>query len=114
MAVPLAVIGRQFSEPVTGSDGRPIDLSDCILPRSHEAPSAERLLDAVEEAVREMRIRQRNAPMSTDAPLWPGLILTRSVETVDLDLQSIDFRSSDDQSDVIDALRTLERTFLSS
>ena len=114
MSVPLAVLGRQFSEPVTGSDGRPIDLSDCALPRSLQDPSADRLLDALERATREMRIRQRGAPMSTDAPLWPGLILSRHVETADLDLQAIDFDASDDRSAVIDSLRSLERTFLSS
>ena len=52
--------------------------------------------------------------MSTDAPLWPGLILSRHVETADLDLQAIDFDASDDRSAVIDSLRSLERTFLSS
>ncbi len=113
MSVPLAVIGRKFSEPVTGPNGRPIDLSDRVLPRSLDEPSAERLLDAVERAVREMRIRQRSAPMSTTAPLRLGLVLPRSVDTADLDLQSVDFDSADDRSEVLDALRSLESGFLS-
>lgn len=114
MSILLAVIGRRFSEPVTDSTGRPIDLSDRVLPRSLQEPSADRLLDAFERAAREMRIRQRSAPMSTGAPLWPGFILDHSVEPADLDLQSIDFRATGDRKDVINALRTLERTFLST
>lgn len=114
MTVSLAVIGQRFSEPATRPDGRPIDLAAQALPRSADAPEADRLLDALARATREMRLRQRNAPMDTDAPLWLGLVLPDRVETTDVNLQEIDFAVADERADVIEALHTLERQFLKS
>jgi len=114
MTAQLAVVGRRFSEPVTSAHDRPLDLSDFTLPRSPDTPDGERLLAALERAVRDMRIRQRSTPMDTDAALRLGIVLPDRVETADLDLQRTDFRLAADQQTVIDAARALEQRLLSS
>jgi len=114
MTAQLAVVGRRFSEPVTTAHDRPLDLSDFTLPRSPDIPAGERLLTALERAVRDMRIRQRSTPMDTDAALRLGIVLPDRVETADLDLQRTDFRSAADRQAVINAARKLEQRLLSS
>jgi hypothetical protein len=118
MRVLLAVISRHFSERVT-SAGRPVDLSDTAVPTSADVPAARRLVDAIAAAVREMRIRLRSTPAGGDAPLRLGGITTTDagtgmeVETVSLPLQEVDFESTADRAQVLQALQELERNVLS-
>ncbi|HKL87455.1 MAG TPA: hypothetical protein VJ884_00525, partial [Salinibacter sp.] len=65
----LALVSEHFSEQITGSDGRPVDLSDITLPTDTGTPAARRLIDAIAEARRELRIRLRSTPAGGDAPL---------------------------------------------
>lgn len=115
----LAVASAQFSERITGADGAPIDLADTTLPQSIDAPKAERLLDAVARAKREMRIRLGSTPAGRDAPLRLALITTTDAgtgmeaETAPLPLQEADLQSDDDRRRVLRHLRELEESFLS-
>jgi len=118
MRVHLAVISEHFSERVIQGGG-PVDLADTAVPASADTPAARRLVDAIAEAVREIRIRLRSTPAGGDAPLRLGVISTTDagtgmeVETVSLSLQSVDFASQAGRADVIEALQALERDFLS-
>jgi hypothetical protein len=119
MRAQLAVITEHFSERVSGPGGAPIDLSEEALPASPDDPAARRLVDAIAQAVQEIRIRLRSTPAGGDAPLRLGVISTTDagtgmeVETVDLPLQSVDFASEAGRADVLDALHKLEQAFLS-
>lgn len=118
MRVHLAVISQHFSERVTAGGG-PVDLAETAVPAATDTPAAGRLLDAIERAVREMRIRLRSTPAGGDAPLRLGVISTTDagtgmeVETVPLSLQDVDLQSEAGHSRVLEALRDLERVFLS-
>jgi hypothetical protein len=117
MRAQLAVITEHFSERVSGHGGAPIDLSEETLPASPDDPAARRLVDAIAQAVREIRIRLQSTPVGSDVPLRLGVISTTDagtgmeVETVALSLQSVDFAS--EAGDVLDALHKLEQAFLS-
>jgi len=116
----LALVSEHFSEQITGSDGRPVDLSDTTLPADADTPAARRLIDAIAEARRELRIRLRSTPAGGDAPLRLGIISTTEagtgmeVETAPLAVQDLDFESNDDRERLLDGLRELERSWLSS
>lgn len=119
MQAHLTVISEHFSERVAGASGAPVDLADTALPQSAQAPGAERLLDAIERAVQEMRIRLRSTPAGGAAPLRLAVVSTTEagtgmeVETAPLSLQEVDFAVDADRAQVIDALHDLERAFLS-
>lgn len=116
----LALVSEHFSERITGADGRPVDLSDTTLPSSADAPAAHRLIDAVAEARRELRIRLRSTPAGGDAPLRLGIISTTGagtgmeIETASLPVQDLDLQSDADRERLLDGLRELERAWLSS
>jgi hypothetical protein len=118
MRAQLAVITEHFSERVTGERGVPVDLSERAIPETLGDPRAKRLIDAVAQAGREIRIRLRSTPAGGDAPLRLGGISTTEagtgleVETADLSLQDVDFTSEAGRADVLDALHKLERAFL--
>ena len=119
MQAHLTVISEHFSERVAGAGGAPVDLADTALPQSAQAPGAERLLDAIERAVQEMRIRLRSTPAGGAAPLRLAVVSTTEagtgmeVETVPLALQDVDLQTEAGRSRVLEALRDLERAFLS-
>lgn len=119
MQAHLTVISEHFSERVAGPGGGPVDLAETTLPSSAAAPAGERLLDAIERAVQEMRIRLRSTPAGGAAPLRLAVVSTTDagtgmeVETGELALQDVDFQSDADRAKVLDALHNLERAFLS-
>ncbi|PSQ95709.1 MAG: hypothetical protein BRD55_08715 [Bacteroidetes bacterium SW_9_63_38] len=119
MRAHLSVVSEHFSERVTGHGGAPIDLAEMSLPASADTPAAQRLVDAIAEAVREMRIRLRTTPAGGDAPLRLGIVATTDagtgmeIETVGLSLQDVDFTAGAGRTKVLDALHDLERAFLS-
>ena len=116
----LALVSEHFSEQITGADGRPVDLSDTALPTSADTAAARRLIDAIAEARRELRIRLRSTPAGADVPLRLGIISTTEagtgmeIETVPLPVQELDFQSDADRERILDSLRELERAWLSS
>lgn len=119
MTAHLTVISEHFSEQVSGSDGRPVDLSETTLPRDADAPAATRLADAIERAVQEMRIRLRSTPAGGAAPLRLAVVSTTAagtgmeIETASLALQEVEFQSEAGRKQVLEALRELERAVLS-
>ena len=116
----LALVSEHFSEQIIGTDGRPIDLSDTPLPTDADTPAARRLIDAIDEARRELRVRLRSTPAGADAPLRLGIISTTEagtgmeVETAPLAVQDLDFQSDADRERLLDGLRELERAWLAS
>jgi hypothetical protein len=116
----LALVSEHFSEQIAGADGRPVDLSDTVLPPDTDTPAADRLIDAIAEARRELRIRLRATPAGADAPLRLGLISTTEagtgmeIETASLPVQNLDFQSDTDRERILDGLHALERSMLSS
>jgi hypothetical protein len=70
----LAVASEHFSEQIRGSDGTPLDLTRTSLPRSADSPQAARLLEAIADAKREMRLRLGSTPAGRDAPLRLAVI----------------------------------------
>ncbi len=116
----IAVASEHFSEQIRGPDGTPIDLTDTALPRSTDTPQAARLLEAIADATREMRVRLGSTPAGREAPLRLGVITTTDAgtgmeaETAPLPLQEVDLESEADQRRVLNALCELERDILSS
>jgi hypothetical protein len=116
----LALVSEHFSEQIAGRDGRPVDLSDTALPADADTAAARRLIDAIAEARRELRVRLRSTPAGGDAPLRLGIISTTEagtgmeIETAPLPVQELDFQSDADRERILDSLRELERTWLSS
>jgi hypothetical protein len=116
----VAVASEHFSEQICGPDGTPIDLVDTALPRSTDSPQAARLLEAIADAKREMRIRLGSTPAGRDAPLRLAVITTTDagtgmeVETASLPLQEVDLEAEAHRTRVLQALRELERDLLSS
>jgi hypothetical protein len=116
----LALVSEHFSEQIAGANGRPVDLSDTTLPPSADTAAADRLIDAIAEARREIRIRLRSTPAGGDAPLRLGIISTTEagtgmeIETVPLPVQELDFQADADRERVLDSLRELERAWLTS
>jgi hypothetical protein len=114
----LAVVSPQSSEPVQGTGGQPIDLTDQALPTSAYDKDATRLLTALERATREMSIRQRQSPAGA-TELRLGLITATDAGTgmdatvADLDLRTVDFDDASDREAVLEAMRELEREMLS-
>jgi hypothetical protein len=116
----LALVSEHFSEQITGADGRPVDLSGTALPADVDTAAARRLIDAIAEARRELRIRLRSTPAGGNAPLRLGLISTTEagtgmeIETASLPVQDLDLQSDADRERVLESLHELERTWLSS
>jgi len=115
----LAVIGHRSSQPVTGPSGTPIDLTNTTLPTSVGGREARRLFRALDDALREMRVRQRQVPADATSPLRVGIIETAEngtsldIHTASTDLRTLDLQVRADQQTVLHELRTLEREFLS-
>lgn len=118
MNAQLAVIGHRTSETVTQSGSAPVDLTDVGLPSSPNDPAAAGLLRAIEDALRDMRVRQRQVPGDATSPLRLGLIVTAdngtglNVQTGSVNLRDLDLGTSADRETVLDELHTLEREFL--
>ena len=116
----LAIVSEHFSERISGSDGAPLDLSETSLPARADSAEADRLMEALARAQREMRVRLRSTPAGGDAPLRLALITTTAagtdmdVETAPLPVQEVDFESAADRERALDHLRDLERSLLSS
>lgn len=119
MQAHLTVISEHFSERVQGPGGHPVDLADTAVPTSADTPAAKRLVEAVAEAVREMRLRLRSTPAGGDAPLRLALVSTTDagtgmeIETAPPSLQEVDLQSRSGREQVLESVRELERTFLS-
>ena len=117
MNAQLAVVGRRSSRPVDGSDRSPLDLTDTALPTSVHGAEARRLFRALDDALREMRVRQAQA--SADSPLRLGLIVTAdngtalNVHTASTNLRTMDLGDANDRETVLQELRELEQAFLS-
>jgi hypothetical protein len=116
----LALVSEHFSERIAGADGRPVDLSDVTLPADVDTAAADRLIEAIAEARRELRIRLRSTPAGGAAPLRLGIISTTEagtgmeIETVPLPVQDLDFQAPADRERLLDSLHELERAWLSS
>ena len=114
----LAVVGRRSSHPVDGSDRSPLDLTDTALPTSVYGAEARRLFRALDDALREMRVRQAQAPTDAESSLRLGLIVTAEngtgldVHTASTNLRTVDLDDADDRKTVLGELRDLEREFL--
>ncbi len=114
----LAVIGHRTSETVTPSGAAPVDLADSAVPSSTNGPAATRLFRAISDALREMRVRQRQVPGDATSSLRLGLIVTAEngtgmdVRTGSANLRDLDLDTTHDRETVLDELRTLERDFL--
>lgn len=115
----LAIIGRRSSQPVAGAGGAPVDLIDTGLPASEDARSGTWLFDAIDDALREMRVRQRQVPGDATTPLRLGLVVTDEggtaldVLTGSANLRDLDLAAAPGREAVLDDLRTLEQEFLS-
>jgi hypothetical protein len=116
----LALVSEHFSEQISGTDGRPVDLSDTALLTDADTPAADHLIEAIAEARRELRIRLRSTPAGGDAPLRLGIISTTEagtgmeIETAPLPVQELNFRDNADRERLLRSLRELERSMLSS
>lgn len=115
----LAVIGRRSSETVTTAGNTPVDIADIALPTSLNDPTASRLLSAIDDAFREMRVRQSQFPAGTTSELRLGIVVTTAngtntdVLTASVNLRDLDLAHTDDRKTVLDELQALEREFLS-
>jgi hypothetical protein len=115
----LAIVGRRSSQPVVGTGGTPVDLIDTGLPTSEDDPSGPWLFDAIDDALREMRVRQRQVPGDATTPLRLGLVVTAEggtaldVLTGSANLRDLDLATATGREAVLDDLRTLEQEFLS-
>lgn len=115
----LAIVGRRSSETVPGPDGTPLDLADVAVPTSLEAPTAARLLDAIDDTLREMRTRQAQFPSGATSELRLGLVVTAAngtgteVLTGSVNLRDLDFATTADRETVLHELQALEQEFLS-
>lgn len=116
----LAVVSEQFSKRVLGPGGSAVELTDTALPTSAASPDGKRLLDAIERARREIRVRLRSTPAGGDAPLRLGVVTTTDagtgmeIDTVPIPLQDLDFDVEADREQLLEGLRDLERSRLSS
>ena len=114
----LAVVGRRLSQPVMGSGGAPVDLTDTALPTSARGSDATRLFRALADALREMRVRQSQASANATSALRLGLIETAQngtaleVRTASTNLRTLDLQDRDDRETVLRELRALEQEFL--
>ena len=114
----LAVVGRRSSHPVEGADRSPLDLTDTALPTSVHGTEARRLFRALDDALREMRVRQAQAPADAESALRLGLIVTAEngtaldVHTASTNLRTVDLDNSGDRETVLGELRDLEQEFL--
>lgn len=116
----LAIASRHFSERISGAGGRPLDLTETALPKDPKSPEAGRLISAIREARREIRIRLRSTPAGGESPLRLAIIQVTDAgtdmetETAPLPIQEIDFQSEADRKTLLQALRELERSALRS
>ena len=114
----LAVVRCRSSQPIMGSGGAPIDLTDTALPTSARGSDATRLFRALADARREMRVRQSHA--SADAPSTLRLVIIETaqngtaleVRTASTNLRTLDLQDEDDRETVLRELRALERELL--
>lgn len=117
MNAQLAVIGHRSSETVV-REGGPVDITDVALPHSTDAPPARRLCRAIENALREMRVRQGRVPGDATSDLRLGLIITKEngtgleVKTGDENLRDLDLGTRTGRETVLEELHDLERDFL--
>lgn len=115
----LAVVGRQSSQPVLGSGGAPVDFADIVLPPSADDRSSTWLFEAIDDALRQMRVRQGQMPGDASAPLRLGLVVTAAngtaldVNTGSANLRDLDVATTADRRTVLSELRDLEAAFLS-
>ncbi|WP_103026780.1 hypothetical protein [Salinibacter altiplanensis] len=114
----LAVVGHRSSHPVHGADRSPLDLTDTALPTSVHGAEARRLFRALDDARREMRVRQAQSPADAKSPLRLGLVVTGEngtaldVHTASTNLRTVDLDDAGDREAVLGELRDLEREFL--
>lgn len=114
----LTVVGTRSSQPVVGPDGTPLDLTDVTLPASVRGAEARRLFRALGDALREMRVRQGQAPADATTPLRLGIIATAEngtaldVQTASTNLRTLDLEAESGREVVLRELRTLEREFV--
>jgi len=114
----LTVVGHRSSQPVTGAEGAPIDLTDATFPSSVHASEAKQLFRALSDALREMRVRQGQASADATTPLRLGIIATAEngtaldVQTASTNLRTLDLDAEPDREAVLRELRALEREFL--
>lgn len=119
MSTHLAVIGHRSSHPVMMAGDSPVDLADLALPSSLDHPMAARLLNAIDDALREMRVRQSQFPAGATSELRLGIIVTATnrtntdVLTASVNLRDLDLADTDDRQTVLDEVQALEREFLS-
>ncbi len=119
MPTHLAVVGRRSSQPVTTSGGTPIDIAETVLPASRDDPTASRLLGAVDNALREMRMRQSQFPSGATSELRLGIVIRAAngtrmdVLTGSVDLRDLDLDTNEDRETILHELQALEREFLS-
>jgi hypothetical protein len=119
MNAQLAVVGRRSSETVARPGGAPVDFTNFTVPASPNTPAATRLIQSIGDALREMRVRQRQVPGDATTTLRLGLIVTAEngtgldVQTGSVNLHDLDLDTSTDRQTVLDELKTLEREFLS-
>ena len=115
----LAIVGRRSSKPVIAPGGSPADLSELAVPAPGEDPPEAWLFAAINDALREMRVRQRQVSGDATTPLRLGLIVTAEggtaldVLTGSENLRSLDFTTDADRETVLQDLRALEQAFLS-
>ncbi len=119
MDVHLAIIGHRSSQPVAGPGGAPVNLIDTGLSTSEDDPAGAWLFEAIDDARREMRVRQRQIPGDATTPLRLGIVVTAEggtaldIHTGSANLRSLDPATAADRETVLQDLRTLEQTFLS-
>lgn len=119
MNAQLAVIGRRSSETVVHGGG-PVDITNVGLPRSTDDRGAGNLLRAIENTLREMRVRQGQVPGDATSDLRLGLILTEDdgtgleVLTGTENLRDLDLETTPGRETVLEELHALEREFLRS
>jgi len=116
----LALVSEHFSERISGSDGAPLDLSEGTLPAETGTVQADRLIEAIKEARREIRIRLRSTPAGAEVPLRLAIIQTTDagtdmdIETAPLPIQEVNFQSETDREKLLSSLRKLEQSHLPS
>ena len=115
----LAVVGRRSSQPVLGSGVAPVDFTDLALPTSADDRSSTWLFQAIDDALRQMRVRQGQVPGDATSPLRLGLVLTAEngtamdVKTGSANLRDLDVMTTADRRTVLSDLRDLEQALLS-
>ncbi|MFB6248115.1 MAG: hypothetical protein ABEL97_06060 [Salinibacter sp.] len=115
----LAVVGHRSSQPVLGAGGAPVDLADTALPASAADRSSSWLFDAIDDALRQMRVRQGQVPGDASSPLRLGLVVTAEngtaldVKTGSVNLRDLEVATPPDRQTVLSEIRDLEQAFLS-